>query len=290
MPKPIVCPETDFLACADEHGFILGELPIHTPGHPVTEFRCPTKDKPHRKNAYGNFGRSEDGKTAALFLFNHRLKEGLYLVTSKIDARSAKKQAFYDGMSYAFRAALAAHEKSVARKLGVIFAKAEPFGIHDNCPYLERRGLVPGPGVRHINDLLYIPYFHDESNRLAFVQWINAKGQKFGAQGGTTRHVHHTIEGFPDCKAPYVLITEGYATGLAVWMATHATTIVAFDCSNLPSAAKYARDKYPNLQIVICADDDKGTEQETGKNPGREMAETAAAQVQCHVALPILGE
>ena len=67
------------------------------------------------------------------------------------------------------------------------------------------------------------------------------------------------------------------ATGYAV--------AVAFNCGNLEAVAKAAQAKLPNLQLIVCADDDYRTE----GNPGLIKAHEAAQAVGGLVAVPVFG-
>lgn len=70
-------------------------------------------------------------------------------------------------------------------------------------------------------------------------------------------------------------ISEGYATGASIRMATKWIVFVAFDAGNLIHVAKAVRAKYMQAKIVICGDDDFGNPD----NPGRIKAEKAAKAV-----------
>ena len=56
-----------------------------------------------------------------------------------------------------------------------------------------------------------------------------------------------------------VCIAEGYATGASIYEATGHTTIVAFQSGNIDKVGIAIRSKYPELQLVYCADDDSAT-------------------------------
>lgn len=90
-----------------------------------------------------------------------------------------------------------------------------------------------------------------------------------------------------DLSQVEIVICEGYATGASIHMATGAPVAVAFDAGNLKPVAKAIREKYPNAAITICADNDHGREQETGRNVGVEAARDAAREVQGKVRIPI---
>lgn len=53
-----------------------------------------------------------------------------------------------------------------------------------------------------------------------------------------------------------IAIVEGYATGCSVHEATGWAVMVAFDCGNLISVAKTAREHFPHFEIIIAGDND----------------------------------
>lgn len=81
-------------------------------------------------------------------------------------------------------------------------------------------------------------------------------------------------------------VAEGYATAATAHEATGFPVAVAFDAGNLLPVAKALRGKYPQARIVVFGDDDAGTAQATGKNPGREKATAAARAVDGVAVLP----
>ncbi len=81
-----------------------------------------------------------------------------------------------------------------------------------------------------------------------------------------------------------VIIAEGLATALSVQQfRPDATIIAAIDAGNLLPVAQVMRQRYPDAQIIIAADNDiKPGEPNTGKS----AAEKAAQSVSGWVALP----
>jgi putative DNA primase/helicase len=81
-----------------------------------------------------------------------------------------------------------------------------------------------------------------------------------------------------------VIIAEGLATALSVQQfRPDATIIAAIDAGNLLPVAQVMRQRYPDAQIIIAADNDiKPGEPNTGKS----AAENAAKAVSGWVALP----
>src|SRR4029077_7198923 len=81
-------------------------------------------------------------------------------------------------------------------------------------------------------------------------------------------------------------IAEGYATGATVHEATGSPVAVAFNSGNLLSVAKTLHEKFPHIEVVICADDDH----RTAGNPGLTKAQEAAAQIGAKVTVPEFGQ
>lgn len=65
------------------------------------------------------------------------------------------------------------------------------------------------------------------------------------------------------CKK--IFVTEGIATALTVAQATNITTIAAVDAGNLKFVIREIKTKYPNLEIIIAADNDL---KKSGQNVG----------------------
>jgi putative DNA primase/helicase len=102
-------------------------------------------------------------------------------------------------------------------------------------------------------------------------------------EGGQIGGGYFIIGGAPK-KLLYIV--EGYATGATVHEATGSPVAVAFNSGNLPSVAKTLREKFPGIQIIICADDDH----RIADNPGLTKAKDAAGQVDAKIAIPEFGK
>lgn len=79
-----------------------------------------------------------------------------------------------------------------------------------------------------------------------------------------------------------IIVVEGYATGASAHEANNDPVVVAFDCGNLDPVIANLKTKYPNNQIIIAADDDRGTK----NNPGRTKAEESVKKHDCLMILP----
>ncbi|MCQ1053705.1 PriCT-2 domain-containing protein [Acinetobacter baumannii] len=76
-----------------------------------------------------------------------------------------------------------------------------------------------------------------------------------------------------------IAIVEGYATGCSVHEATGWAVMVAFDCGNLVSVAKIARDHFPHAEIIIAGDND-------ANGAGNKAASEAGQAINGRVILP----
>ena len=83
-----------------------------------------------------------------------------------------------------------------------------------------------------------------------------------------------------------ICIAEGYATGASIFEATGHAVAVAFDAGNLLPVAEALRSKFCNIELRICADDDR----RAADNPGLKYAIEAAEKVEGTIALPVFGE
>ena len=82
------------------------------------------------------------------------------------------------------------------------------------------------------------------------------------------------------------MVCEGYATGVSIHEATGHAVAVAFTSGNLEAVALALRAKYPDLKIIVAADDDHLTD----RNPGMAKAKAAALAVGGLVAVPLFPE
>jgi P4 family phage/plasmid primase-like protien len=160
-----------------------------------------------------------------------------------------------------------------ARKAAEIWSKAE-LAPHDH-PYLIKKGIKPY-GACINGDSLILPL--RESEHTHSLQYISSAGDKRFLFGGRVRGCYYGI-GRPN---QVVLITEGFATGASVHESTGYAVAIAFNAANLLPVAMGLRERLPNVQIVICADNDTETE----GNPGVTKATEAARSIDGMIAIP----
>lgn len=143
---------------------------------------------------------------------------------------------------------------------------------HDH-PYLKRKRVFAF-GLGYSGDRLVVPV--RAGQQITSVQYIAPDGQKRFLTGATVAGSYHAI-GAPDAR---IYIAEGYATGATVHMATGDAVAVAFDCGNLMPVARRLRDMFPDMGLILCADDDES-------GIGEEKATEAADAVGGRVVLPV---
>lgn len=170
----------------------------------------------------------------------------------------------------------AQRQAEAAKAAAIVFDAATPCTTH---PYLTTKG-VRAYGIRQAGDRLLIPLYNPLSD-LHSLQTILPNGDKRFQAGGRVTGCFHPISG----SAGVLLICEGYATGASLHEATGYAVAVAFNAGNLEAVALDLRALYPDVKIVIAADDDYQTE----GNPGMTKGRSAAAAVGGYLAVPDFG-
>lgn len=160
-------------------------------------------------------------------------------------------------------------------KAAAIWQKAEL--APGNHPYLIRKG-IKACGAKVYHDALLIPMRADGA--IQSLQFIGPDGDKRFLSGGRVKGCYFSI-GSPR-GASALCIAEGYATGATIHEATGYPVAVAFNAGNVGAVAKAMRDKFPDLPLILCADDDTQTE----GNPGLAAATEAARSVGGLLAMP----
>jgi len=140
-----------------------------------------------------------------------------------------------------------------------------------NFPYLKRKGVLPH-GIRLSENKLIIPLYNSYGI-LVSLQLINVDGEKKFLAGAPVAS-HFFLIGTP---VERLCITEGFATGASVYEATGYAVAVAFSSANLKSTAEEIRKKFPNIEIIICADTD---------SVGILKAKEAIEKIGGHLAIP----
>lgn len=193
----------------------------------------------------------------------------------------AERQAFRQAIADAKKQAEAeqkARNDEAADKAKSIWQKATP--AHDDHPYLLKKGIKPN-GAKLLNNALLIPMRADGD--IHSLQFIGPDGDKKFLFGGRIKGCYCSM-GNPNGAAA-LCICEGFATGATIHEATGYPVAIAFNAGNLGAVAKAMRDKFPDLPLIVCADDDYRTE----GNPGLTRATEAARAVGGLLAIPDFG-
>lgn len=148
-------------------------------------------------------------------------------------------------------------------------------------PYLARKGLesfATKPLVLRDGRTL-IP-MQDASDVVAAFQTISADGKEKRFRGDA-KGAFHTIN--QQTQPTRIVIAEGLATTLSAWQLQHdAMAVMAGSAGNLEAVARTMRERHPEAEIIIAADNDNTGK---GKNTGKVAAEKAALAVGGTVAL-----
>ena len=156
-----------------------------------------------------------------------------------------------------------------------IFNKLPEMGASE---YLKRKK-VRAFGLRFSRGSVVVPV-RNIGGDLVGLQFIDPQGGKKFLTGTAKRGCFHLI-GEIDQAQP-LAIAEGYATGATVHMATSWPVVVAFDAGNLLPVAQALRAQFPDLQIIVSADNDAATD----GNPGVTKATEAAQVVGGYLCVP----
>ena len=121
-------------------------------------------------------------------------------------------------------------------------------------------------------------------SELHSLQFIGADGGKWFLPDGRVSGCYYSIGNPKDSAA--LCIAEGFATGATIHEATGYPVAVAFNAGNLESVARAMRQRFPEIPLIICADDDAYTD----GNPGLTKARHAASKTNARVVVPVFGE
>jgi putative DNA primase/helicase len=114
------------------------------------------------------------------------------------------------------------------------------------------------------------------------LQFIGPEGDKRFLSGGRVSGCYLLIGKLDGT----LCIVEGYATGASIHEAAGCAVAVAFNAGNLLPVARALRANFPNLRLIVCADDDASTP----GNPGLSKAREAAQAMGALLAVPDFGK
>lgn len=170
------------------------------------------------------------------------------------------------------------------------FTNATPAQNH---PYLTKKGVQSHDlKVDKYGNLLIPLYFHNTNTgniTLCNLQTIDKEGKKLFIKGALVSGAFYTLGNI--LGSDTLFICEGYATGASIFEALGGLypTIITFNASNMIKCAAIIRTLYPNHRLIFCADDDRATEQKTGKNTGIIDATQAAKIAKGEIISPDFG-
>ena len=144
------------------------------------------------------------------------------------------------------------------------------FATQGNSDYLTKKQ-INSVGIKFIGSVIVVP-LRDVDNKMWSYQTIDEHGNKQFLAGGRKKGCFHILGAVIDKEKIYVC--EGYATGVSVYMATNTTTVIAFDAGNLEPVVAALRERYPEIKLVIAADNDCWHTE--GKNAGVNAASSCS--------------
>jgi len=132
--------------------------------------------------------------------------------------------------------------------------------------YLSNKGVI-SYDLRVDRGSLLVPLFNIEGE-MVNIQSINPNGDKYFAKGGRKKGCFYLLGDVTDT----IIFCEGYSTGASIFEATKIAVAICFDSGNLMSVALELSTKHPNAKILICGDDDRHNEVNTGRIKACETA------------------
>ncbi len=194
-------------------------------------------------------------------------------------------------------AAQTARHDARAEYAASLWAGAVPVNRH---PYLEAKGIESPSSVRILDALPMGEFLSDAARTdtergvllvpvysrpgvIRSLQAITRGKVKLNLAGGQQAGCYHPIRGTDPAR---VLVCEGYATGAALHAATGHSVVCAMSAKNLLTVARIVAHQAKGREVVICADNDHGTEATKGFNPGIDAGEDAAEAIGARAVWP----
>lgn len=182
-------------------------------------------------------------------------------------------------------------EKAIAREKAINIARVKWETASEANPlhkYILKKGLSGAHGARQLGDLLVVPYYFPDGS-IATVQTISGDGAKRfekdapkmgnfsllsgrvpesgsfpasreliqGGGKGCPSNGEAGRGGLPNEISSRCWVCEGWATGCSIAEALGEDVIVAADAGNLRPVIDNAREKWPAVEFVVAADNDR---------------------------------
>ncbi|WP_339373299.1 toprim domain-containing protein [Xenorhabdus griffiniae] len=176
--------------------------------------------------------------------------------------------------------------QSIAEKVVALMAQT----VAGQSPYLAAKGLDFPNQRLLLNNSTLLP-MATLDKKVTGAQIIKPDGTKKLLSGSQKKGAFIPVSELEDYPNT-VIITEGYATALTVSQLHQGSALAALDAGNLFSVAKAVRERWPDIKIIIAADNDWHRPDELDKhgkpkiNVGKISAEKAALAVNGWVTLP----
>ncbi len=242
--------------------------------------RCPVEGKPHAQD--GVYVLHLDYPASGWWK-NYRTGESRTWTTkSGRKLSKSEQQAFKERIEVDRRIR---REEETKRQAEAAEAARRIIAAASECTahaYLSGKGLTPCSGLKLAHDGRLVVPVNGQDGKPMTLQYIAEDGEKRFLPGGRTKNGYFLIKG----NAERLCICEGLATGLSIRDATGHSVICTFNAVNLEPVAAFVRQKFPDREIVLCADDDHAT---LG-NPGVSKATAAALAVNALLAVPSFEE
>lgn len=230
-----------------------------------------------KTGAKGSFFLNADSKAAALSDAERQ----------RIERERRKRQAEEAArMDRAARRALSMWQAATPAPANHPYLIAKQIKTHGSRVGKWKRVITSATGEKQtiiIEDALLIP-LSDATGKIRSLQAIFPvkhplfeRNKDFLPGGGLAG-----LFGWIGARTETVIICEGFATAATLHEQTGSRVYLAFTANNLLSVARIVREKLPNAEIVLAADNDT----ETAGNPGLTKATEAAAAVGGSVIAP----
>ena len=165
-------------------------------------------------------------------------------------------------------------QQKSAKTANYLWQQAERLTLQTH-PYLIKKHVQPY-GLR-INDAgaLLVPIFC--CGRIVSLQFIHADGSKRFLSGGKLKGCFAKVGLYQENQP--ILICEGFSTAASLHQHSGYLTLAAMSAANLVEVALLVRQKRPDANILICADNDLN-------QVGQQAAERAASAIDAQVVTP----